>query len=206
MNIAVFASGGGSNFQAIIDRINSGDLDVSLSLFVSNSSTCKAMERAKNEEYKTLHISPSHFSSEDEYIEELLYSLKNNSVDLIVLAGYMKKIPSEIIRAYPNKIINIHPALLPAFGGEGMYGMNIHRAVYDKGVKVSGITIHFVNEVYDNGAIIFQKAIDISQLHSPEEIACSVLSVEHDSYWRVIKAMSENRISFQGDRVVGKIE
>ena len=130
-------------------------------------------------------------------IEELL----KLNIDLIVLAGFLKKIPIELIKAFKNKIINIHPALLPSFGGKGMYGMNVHHAVFNSSAKVSGPTVHFVDEIYDNGKIIGQRAVDISDVKTPEEIAERVLKVEHKLLPEIIKLFVENKIRITENRI-----
>lgn len=203
MNIAVFASGGGSNFQEIISKRDSGELPVNISLLVGNNSKAGCFDRARKASVPTLHISPSHFDKEEEYLEILLGKLRECNVELIVLAGYMKMLPAGLIKAYPFKIINIHPALLPAFGGEGMYGMNVHRAVKEYGARISGITIHFVDEEYDHGAIIHQESIPVYHNDTPESIAKRVLDCEHDTYWKVIKAIAERKVTVVNRSVHG---
>ncbi|HEX2981902.1 MAG TPA: formyltransferase family protein, partial [Ignavibacteriales bacterium] len=132
---------------------------------------------------------------------ELPSILQKLNIDLITLAGYLKKIPDEICSLYTNRMINIHPALLPAFGGKGMYGMNVHKAVFDSSAKVSGATVHFVNEVYDSGAIIMQKCVDISGVTSPEEIAEKVLKVEHEIFPAAILKLADNKVKIKNNRV-----
>ena len=132
---------------------------------------------------------------------ELLRLLNKNEVDLIVLAGFLKLIPNEIIDAFRNRIINIHPALLPSFGGKGMYGINVHKAVFDSSAKVSGATVHFVDYTYDTGSIIAQKCVDISDVKSPEEIAERVLKIEHELLPFVIKKLVFNEVKIENKRV-----
>ena len=124
----------------------------------------------------------------------LIIELKKLSTDLIVLAGFLKKIPDELVDEFENRIINIHPALLPSFGGKGMYGQNVHKAVFDCSAKYSGATVHFVNKIYDDGKIIAQKAIDISDVESPEENAARVLKIEHEILPLVVQKFAENKI------------
>ena len=205
MNVAVFASGGGSNFQILLDKYKSGDLPINFSLVIGNNSGAKAFERAKDNGIDTLHITEKMFSNYEEYENSLLDTLKNREIDIIILAGYMKMIPVKIIKAFENRIINIHPALLPSFGGKGMYGMNVHKAVIDSGVKLSGITVHFVNEEYDKGAIIYQATVPVLSEDIPDNLASRVLKLEHNSLWRVVKAISENRISVENGKVIGEI-
>ncbi|HUI91835.1 MAG TPA: phosphoribosylglycinamide formyltransferase [Chitinivibrionales bacterium] len=205
MNVAVFASGGGSNFQALIDRAEAGDLHCTLALCVGNNSAAFAFERAKKHGIPTRHIAPSHFTNEQSYAEALLAVLREYRIDVIALAGYMKKIPHSVITTYPQKIINIHPGLLPGFGGKGLYGEKVHQAVLDYGAKISGITIHFVDEEYDHGPIIFQDTVKVLDSDDSHTLAERVLKVEHASYWRVLEALTQGRISVKGRRVYGAV-
>jgi phosphoribosylglycinamide formyltransferase-1 len=205
MNVAVFASGGGSNFQALIDAREAGRLHASLSLCVVNNSTARAAERAKLHGIPLRHIAPSHFASEKEYAGALLGLLSEHSIECVALAGYMKKIPSTVVAAFPHHIVNIHPGLLPAFGGAGLYGERVHQAVLDYGAKVSGVTIHFVDEEYDHGPIIFQATAPVLDTDDAHALAERVLALEHDSYWRVLEALCQGRITVRGRRVYGTV-
>jgi phosphoribosylglycinamide formyltransferase-1 len=205
MNIAVFASGGGSNFQALIDHAEAGDLHARLSLCVGNNSSAGAFGRAKKHGIPVLHIAPSHFAGEQAYADALLGILRDQAIDLIVLAGYMKKIPPQVIAAYRNRIVNIHPGLLPAFGGPGLYGEKVHQAVLDYGAKISGITVHFVDEEYDHGPIIFQAVVAVLDNDDAHTLAERVLAVEHASLWRVCEALALGRLSVKGRRVYGAV-
>lgn len=197
MKISVFVSGRGSNLKAII---NSPELKnkVEVALIISDKVFCPAFEIAKK--YSIPHYTLGIKQGGIE-IDELLNLFDRNNIELIVLAGYLKIIPSEITNRYKNQIINIHPALLPSFGGKGMYGMKVHKAVFDSSCKVSGATVHFVDESYDTGKIIAQRCVDISDAQSPEEIAARVLEVEHQLLPAVIKMFIENRIWFKNGRV-----
>ena len=179
MNVAVFASGQGSNFQALIDAREAGKLHASLSLCVGNNSAAGAFERAKKHGIPYRHIAPSHFSSEEEYTRGLIDLLKEYSIDCIALAGYMKKIPSAVVATFRHRIVNIHPGLLPAFGGKGLYGEKVHQAVLDYGAKVTGVTIHFVDEEYDHGPVIFQAATHVLDTDDAHTLAGRVLALEH---------------------------
>lgn len=152
-----------------------------------------------------MHLAPSLFSSEEGYTAELLSVLQKNNVEILVLAGYMKKLPSAIIKAFHHRIVNIHPGLLPAFGGKGMYGSHVHEAVIAYGAKISGITVHFVDEEYDHGPIIFQSTINVLDNDDPVSLAESVLKLEHASYWRAIEAIAQKRITISGRRVLGTV-
>jgi phosphoribosylglycinamide formyltransferase-1 len=124
---------------------------------------------------------------------------------LIVLAGYMKKLPRAVVGAYRHRIINIHPGLLPAFGGKGMYGLNVHKAVIDYGAKVSGITVHFADEEYDHGPIILQETVAVHDDDTPETLAARVLEAEHANFWRAVEAVAQGRVHVDGRRVVGRV-
>jgi phosphoribosylglycinamide formyltransferase 1 len=205
LRCAVFASGGGSNFQALLDRKRQNDLHVDFVLFVGNNSAAKAFERAQKNGTPSLHIAPAHFSSEDEYAAKLLSVLRKKNVDLIVLAGYMKKLPGAIIKAFHHRVVNIHPALLPAFGGKGMYGSHVHEAVIAYGAKITGVTVHFVDEEYDHGPIILQATIDVLDNDDPVSLAARVLKLEHASYWRAIEAIAQKKITLSGRHVLCRV-
>jgi phosphoribosylglycinamide formyltransferase-1 len=205
MNVAVFASGGGSNFQALIDARETGRLHATLSLCVVNNSTAKAAERARKSGIPVKHLAPSHFANDEEYTRALLGLLAEHAIECIALAGYMKKIPPAVVAAFRHRIVNIHPGLLPAFGGPGLYGEKVHQAVLDYGAKISGVTIHFVDEEYDHGPIIFQGTVPVLDNDDAHSLAQRVLSLEHDSYWRVLEALCQGRITVRDRRVYGTV-
>jgi phosphoribosylglycinamide formyltransferase 1 len=173
-NIAIFASGDGSNAQKIIDHFRNSP-KARVSLIVSNNPGAYVLERARKEGIPALIIGKASFSATSEVVERL----RESGIDLIVLAGFLWLIPQNLIEAYPDRIINIHPALLPGFGGKGMYGMNVHRAVRESGVKETGITVHFVNEHYDSGEIILQERCLLNEEDTPESISAKVRELEH---------------------------
>lgn len=205
LSVAVFASGGGSNFQVLLDKKAEGKLHVSFSLLIGNNSDAPVMERARNNGVDALHLGPSHFTDEKIYAAQLLKELDTHTTDLIVLAGYMKMIPTAIVRKYHNRIMNIHPALLPSFGGKGMYGLRVHEAVLAYGAKVSGVTVHFVDEQYDHGPIILQQTVPVLDNDNPESLAARVLLAEHANYWRAIEAFAQGTIKVDGRRVIGDV-
>lgn len=205
LRCAVFASGGGSNFQALIDRKNAGDLHVEIALLISNNSKAYACERARQNGIPAVHLSEKQFVSFEAYSMRLMELLDQYKVDLIILAGYMKKLPCELINKYRLKILNIHPALLPAFGGKGMYGKNVHQAVLDYGAKVSGVTVHFVDEEYDQGPVILQRTVPVLDNDDAETLAARVLTLEHDSYWRAVEAVAVGSVHIKGRRVAGEV-
>lgn len=199
INIAVFVSGRGSNFKAICDKVPKEKINVCA--VVSDKKDCPAVNFASKKQIPVYFVSTKEKEGFITY-SDLINELKNRSIDLIVLAGFLKKIPDEFVDAFENKIINIHPALLPSFGGKGMYGMNVHKAVFDSSAKVSGATVHFVDKIYDNGKIIAQRAVDIGNVKSPEEIAEKVLKVEHELLPFVVEKFADNKIKIDNNRVL----
>ena len=193
MNVAVFVSGRGSNLQAILKSDHTKDI-VRVKAVISDKIDCAAFQIARKYSIPTFTIGnkPGKIS-----YNELITSLNKLEIELIVLAGFLKLIPTEFLAAYQNKIINIHPALLPSYGGSGMYGMNVHRAVFNSGDKYSGATVHIVNEEYDSGRIIAQEKIDISKVNSPEELADEVLKVEHKLLPFVLKRIATREIDLE---------
>ena len=200
--IAVFASGRGSNFSAIHKKIKEGYLSCQVSALISDNSKAGALEFAEQNNISTYVVKPREFPSPDSFGKRLIGILTEHRVEYILLAGYLKKIPDNVIDRFENRIINIHPALLPAFGGKGMYGIHVHQTVFDSGAQVSGVTVHFVNKVYDAGPILLQKAVNIRECQSPEAIAEKVLAMEHQVYAEAVKILLEKNIRIQGKRVV----
>lgn len=196
LNIAVFASGKGSNFSAIIDAIEAGTIrEAEIVLVVSNNSDAGALTIARNHGIPAMHLSEAQFGSEGEFCEKLLQELHNHHANIIVLAGYMKKIDPTIIRRFTNRIVNIHPALLPEFGGRGMYGMNVHRAVLASGASTSGASVHIVDEEYDHGRVLLQKPVPVLPGDTPETLAARVLAVEHKLYPEAIRLIAEGQLA-----------
>ena len=198
MKIAVFVSGRGSNLKAILDSPDLQNL-VEVKVVLSDKSDCKAFDIAQQNNIKTFSVGEGADKINSDKLVTLLTELE---IDLIVLAGYLKLIPTALIDCFENRIINIHPALLPAFGGKGMYGINVHRAVYNSSAKVSGATVHFVDNTYDTGKIIAQKCVDISDVNSPEEIAQRVLEIEHKILPDVIKAFVNQKVRIEKGRII----
>jgi len=198
MNLAVFASGRGSNFQAILSAIDDGRLCAQVSLLLSDKSDAGAMETARARGIPTVHLSQKMFATEDAFAERMLGTLVAHRVELIALAGYLKRIPHRVVEQYRNRIVNIHPALLPAFGGPGMYGHHVHEAVIASGATTSGATVHLVDEEYDHGAILLQKTVEVRPGDTAETLAARVLTVEHEIYPLVLKAFAEGRVRVEG--------
>lgn len=191
MNICVFASGKGSNFLSILNAIKKKELSSEVVAFVTDRKNCGAEFIAEEKNIKTFSFNAS----------DLITSLKNLNVNFIVLAGFLKKLDANFINAFQNKIINIHPALLPSYGGAGMYGMNIHKAVISNKEKFSGITIHFVNENYDEGKIIFQKRVDVNENDDENTLVEKIHKLEHECYPFVIKKFEEDKIKITNNEV-----
>ena len=168
-NIAVFVSGGGTNLQAIIDGIKSGKItNGKISLVLSSKDDVYALTRAKDNNIPIEIIRRKEYPDQDEFSQKILEKMKLYSIDLIILAGFLSVLSEDFIKLYENKILNVHPALIPAFCGKGFYGLKVHEKVLERGVKLSGATVHFVNEITDGGPIILQKAIEVKESDTPE--------------------------------------
>lgn len=198
MNIGVFASGRGSNFQAILDAIHQRVLGARVSLLLSNKSDAGALEIARAHHIPAVHLSQKQFTDELSFAAAMLRLLKEHDVQIIALAGYLKKIPGSVVREYRNRILNVHPALLPSFGGHGMYGHFVHEAVIASGAKLSGATVHLVDEEYDRGPIVVQKSVSVEREDTPETLAAKVLCVEHEIFPLALQAFAENRVIING--------
>lgn len=198
--IAVFVSGRGSNLKAILSTIPKS---IKVAGVVSDKIDCSAFDIADQYQISKFSVSDKAKSGYLQY-EELSDVFSHLKIELVILAGFLKKIPDNFVDQYESKIINIHPALLPSFGGKGMYGMNVHRAVFNRACQVSGATIHFVDKVYDNGKIIAQDTVDISDVQSPEEISERVLKIEHKILPEVIQKFAQNKIVVKDKRVFVK--
>jgi phosphoribosylglycinamide formyltransferase 1 len=197
LRIAAFASHGGSNLQALIDGCVSGQITGEIVLVISNNRKAYALERARIHQIETLVISDKEFDSETAFAQELLRQLATRSVGLICLAGYMKKMPNDVIRTYRNHILNIHPALLPKFGGKGMYGIHVHEAVLAAGEKETGVTIHVVDEVYDNGKILAQRRMQVNLDDTPELLQQRVLEIEHQLYPETVAKIASGELRLE---------
>lgn len=180
--LAVFCSGTGSNFKALFHAIIEHELPAEIVLCLSNRLQCGAVDFAKEYGIETLHLSEKQFGTDDDFARAMLSALQERQIDMILLAGYLRKIPDAVIAAYPEKIVNIHPSLLPQFGGHGMYGMRVHEAVIESGETRSGATVHFVNEEYDKGRIIMQNHVPVLPGDTAETLAERVLRCEHRLY------------------------
>ncbi len=169
LRIGVLVSGGGTNLQALLDAVSSGAVtNAEIAVVISNNAGAFALERAKRHGIEALCISPKDYARREQFHEALLSALISRSLDLIVLAGCLVAIPPEIVQAFPMKIINIHPSLIPSFCGKGCYGLRVHEKVLERGVKITGATVHFVDEGTDTGPIILQKAVEVHSSDTPE--------------------------------------
>ncbi|MDR2351506.1 MAG: phosphoribosylglycinamide formyltransferase [Endomicrobium sp.] len=196
IRLVILASGGGSNMQAIVDAHKFGVLKglAEVVLVISNNTNAFVLERAKKENIKSVCIERKSFKDDESFNKEVLAEVQAANADLVCLAGYMRMIDKEILKVYNGRILNIHPALLPKFGGKGMYGHLVHEAVVKAGEKESGATVHFANEEYDSGKIILQKEVEVSKSDSPKEVARKVLEVEHKIYPQAIKKVIEENL------------
>lgn len=197
--VAVLVSGGGTNLQAIIDRVKDGSLPgVGIVRVISNNAGAYALTRAKNAGIEGVTVSPKEYETRELFNKALLRAVKEASPDLIVLAGFLVTIPPELIREYPNRIINIHPSLIPSFCGKGCYGLHVHEKALARGVKVTGATVHFVNEGLDSGPIILQKPVAVEDGDTPEILQKRVME---QAEWiilpRAIGLIAEGRVSVE---------
>lgn len=197
LKIAVLVSGGGTNLQAIIDRVKDGTItDAEIDVVISNNKGAYALERAEKAGIDALVISPKDFEDRAQFNQALLSELKARNIDLVVLAGYLVVVPETVISEFRNRIINIHPSLIPSFCGKGYYGLKVHEAVLSRGVKVTGATVHFVDEGTDTGPIILQKAVEVKQSDTPEVLQRRVME---EAEWvilpRAIAMIAKGQIS-----------
>ena len=201
MKIAVFVSGGGTNLQAIIDNTKDGILkDIEIVLVLSSSKDAHALERAANNGIKSAVVSRRDFDSVEAWDDAVVAEVEKSGADLIVLAGYLSLLGPKIVSRYSNRIINIHPALIPSFCGAGMYGIRPHKAALAKGVKVSGATVHFVNENYDEGPILLQKAVDVLPNDTPETLQKRIMQ---ECEWKLlpqaIRLIADGRVVIENN-------
>jgi phosphoribosylglycinamide formyltransferase-1 len=191
LNVAVFGSGRGSNFQAILTALQQGSVPgVTIRLVISNSSSAGILEIARTHCIPALHLSRKQFSTDEDFVDALLALLGRHGVNFIALAGYMKRVPAAVVTAFRGRIVNIHPALLPKFGGSGMYGMRVHEAVLASAEGESGATVHFVDEEYDHGAIILQRRVPVMPGDTPSTLAERVLAAEHEAYPEALRRLA----------------
>lgn len=206
LKVGVLAGGGGTNLQAIIDAVESGVItNTELTFVLSNKPDAYALTRAKNHGIKQIVVNNKEYDTKEAFEKALIEAIDEQNVDLIVLAGMMLMMPLELVRKYKNKIINIHPSLIPAFCGQGYYGLHVHEKVLQKGAKVSGATVHFVDEIYDNGPIILQKAVDVCPGDTPEILQKRIME---QAEWKIlpkaIDLIANGKISIENNIVTVK--
>lgn len=200
--IAVFVSGGGTNFEALINAQENGKIPHSeIVLMVSSSKTAYALKRAENHGIKSVVCSKKELGSQESFEEEILKNLEENDIQLIVLAGFMSILSKEFTKKYENRIINIHPSLIPSFCGEGFYGLHVHEAALKKGVKVTGATVHIVNEIPDGGPIIMQRAVYVEENDTPEILQKRVME---QAEWKIlpesVELMCSGKVKIENGR------
>lgn len=201
VNIGILISGSGTNLQAIIDNINEGNIDGEIKLVISNKKDAYGLVRAKEAGIETLYLDRKEFSSDEEYNKKIMEEFTKRDVELVVLAGYLKILSKEFVQKYKNRIINIHPSLIPSFCGEGCYGELVHKMVLDYGAKITGATVHFVDEGTDTGPIILQKAVKVEDDDTVESLKEKVLKIEHELLPEAIRLYCQGRLSVQGRKV-----
>ncbi|MDI9476118.1 MAG: phosphoribosylglycinamide formyltransferase [Natronincolaceae bacterium] len=200
-NIAVMISGSGTNLQALIDKIHNKDTGGNIELVISNNENAYGLVRARNSGIRTVVINKNQYDSALRYEETLVEILEKAEINLIVLAGYLAFVPDKILEIYENRIISIHPSLIPSFCGRGFYGERVHQAAIHRGVKISGATVHFVNKIVDGGPIIIQKCVNVDFNDTAESLQKKVLEIEHEILPLAVKFFIENRIRVIDGRV-----
>ena len=196
INIGVLASGRGTNLQAIIEAIKEGKIEGRISIVISDNRDAFALKRAEQYNIDTRYVNFKEFKNREDYDKEIIKILEEKKIDLVVLAGYMRILSSYFIKMYKNRIMNIHPALLPSFPG-----LHVQRQAIEYGVKVSGCTVHFVDEGVDSGPIVLQKAVEVKDVDTEESLAERILKEEHKIYTRAIQLFSEGRLIIKGRKV-----
>lgn len=202
LHIALFASGRGSNFEALHRVLSEQRIDAAIVVVISNNSAAGVLALARSFDIPAVHLSRKQFLSDSEFVGVQLSMLASYNVDLIVLAGYMKKLDAAVIRQFRNRIVNIHPALLPKYGGQGMYGHHVHEAVIAAGETESGATVHVVTDEYDDGPIVLQERVQIDRDETPASLAAKVLKIEHVLLPQAVALFASHAITIEHNRVV----
>lgn len=202
--IGVLISGSGTNLQSLIDEINKGNINGEIAVVISNKKDAYGLERARSSKIDAVFVDEKKYKDFELFNDAIIAELKSRDVDLVVLAGYIKILSGKFIEQFKNKIINIHPSLIPSFCGRGYYGMRVHEAAIAYGVKISGATVHFVDEGADTGPIIFQDVISVSDSDTAEVLQKNVLVLEHRLLPLAVKMYCEDRLCVKGRRVVIK--
>lgn len=204
LRLAVMVSGGGTNLQALIQAVMAGDIqNAQIALVISNKKDAYALERAKKHEIKNCCISPKDYADRDAFGRALIQTLEKEQIDLVVLAGYLVILPEILIQKYKNRMINIHPSLIPSFCGAGYYGLKVHEEALKRGVKVTGATVHFVDEGTDTGPIILQKAVEVKQGDTPELLQQRVME---EAEWKIlpkaVDLIANGKVTVSDGRVI----
>lgn len=208
LKIAVLVSGGGTNLQALIDSIENKTItNTRIEVIISNNKNAYALERGRNHGIECICISPKEYSDRDSFNEALFHAIESRDIDLIVLAGYLVVLPEIMIKKYPNRIINIHPSLIPSFCGKGYYGLKVHEGVIERGVKITGATVHYVDEGTDTGPIILQKAVEVKEEDTPEILQKRVME---EGEWKIlpeaVNLIANEKIKIVNGKVLVKRE
>jgi phosphoribosylglycinamide formyltransferase-1 len=202
--IGVLVSGSGSNLQSIIDNINKGNINGKIVVVISNNKEAYGLERARKTNIPAVYINHKDYEDYEKFNDAIIEELEKYHVELVVLAGYLKILSKKFIEKFSNKIINVHPSLIPSFCGKGYYGIKVHQAAIDYGVKISGATVHFVDEGADTGPIIIQEAVRVSPQDTAETLQQKILKIEHEILPLAIKYYCEGKIEIEGRKVIIK--
>ncbi|MEL7604487.1 MAG: phosphoribosylglycinamide formyltransferase [Sedimentibacter saalensis] len=201
LNIGVLISGSGTNLQSLIDNVENGQIDGKITVVISNKIDAYGLERARKHNIKSVFVDQKNYQDSEIYNEAVIKELKSNGVELVVLAGYLKILSRNFIETYRNRIINVHPSLIPSFCGKGYYGLKVHEAAVNYGVKISGATVHFVDEEADSGPIIIQETVKVDFKDTPEKLQKKVLKIEHKILPQAVKLFCEGRLDVVGRKV-----
>lgn len=202
VKIGVLISGGGTNLQAVIDNTKNENINGEISLIISNKKEAYGLKRGELAGIETLYIDAKSFDSDRDYNLKLIEEFKKRNIELIILAGYLKVLSPEFIKEFKDKIINIHPSLIPQFSGKGYYGERVHKAVLSSGVKTTGATVHFVDEGTDTGPIILQEIVNVESIDDLNSLKEKVLKIEHKLLVQAVKLYCEDRIKLEGRLVI----
>lgn len=202
VKIGVLISGGGTNLQAVIDNTKNENINGEISLIISNKKEAYGLTRGELAGIETLYIDAKSFDSDRDYNLKLIEEFKKRNIELIILAGYLKVLSPEFIKEFKDKIINIHPSLIPQFSGKGYYGERVHKAVLSSGVKTTGATVHFVDEGTDTGPIILQEIVNVESIDDLNSLKEKVLKIEHKLLVQAVKLYCEDRIKLEGRLVI----
>lgn len=202
VKIGVLVSGGGTNLQALIDNIDNGNIRGEITVVIANRKNAYGLERAKNKGIPSVYIDRKKFENDIDYDREIIRILDEHNVELVVLAGYLKILSEELINKFRNRIINIHPSLIPSFCGKGFYGEKVHKAVLEYGVKITGTTVHFVDYETDSGPIILQYTAVVNDNDTVESLQKRVLDIEHKALTEAVKLFCEGRLNVEGRNVL----